>query len=171
MADSAHPLDRLRDLGAGLSRLTERLVPDPWVICMGLTAAALALAIAGAGASPHEALLAWGNGVWSLLTLAMQFTIAMVAAQACVVSRPVYRVLDRLAALPDPEKPMQAVLLAWLFSLVTAYLNWAVCWSRARCSCPSSCDATRARTCACWWRRPISGPAPYGTAACPARRR
>lgn len=127
MADSARALDRLRDLGAGLSSLTERWVPDAWVICMGLTAVALALAILGAGATPHEAVLAWGNGLWSLLTLAMQFTIAMVAAHACVVSRPIYRVLDRLAALPDPEKPLQAVLLAGLFSLVTAYLNWAVC--------------------------------------------
>ncbi len=127
MPDRGRGLDRLRDLGAGLSRVSERWVPDAWVICMGLTAIALALSVLGAGASVHEALLAWGNGVWSLLTLAMQFTIAMVAAHACVVSRPVYGALDRLASLPDPERPLQAVLLAGLFSLATAYLNWAIC--------------------------------------------
>jgi short-chain fatty acids transporter len=91
-------LDFVRDLGAGLSRFTERWVPDSWVICMILTTIA-----------------------------AMQFTIAMVAAHACVSSRPVFHLLDRLASLPDPEKPSQAVLLAALFSLVTAYLNWALC--------------------------------------------
>lgn len=127
MPDRGRGLDRLRELGAGVSRISERWVPDAWVICMALTATALLLSIAGAGAGVEEALLAWGNGVWSLLALAMQFSIAMVAAHACVVSRPVYRALDRLAALPDPERPLQAVLLAGLFSLAAGYLNWAIC--------------------------------------------
>jgi len=120
-------LERLRDLGAALSRSTERWVPDSWVICMILTVIAFALALAGAGVAPQQALLAWGDGVWVLLTLAMQFTLAMVAAHACVSSRPVYRLLDRLASLPDPERPVQAIWLAAGFSLVTAYLNWALC--------------------------------------------
>jgi short-chain fatty acids transporter len=120
-------IDLFRDLGVGLSRLTERWVPDAWVICMILTAIALLLAIFGAGAGVEESLLAWGDGVWVLLTLAMQFTIAMVAAHACVASRPVFRALDRLASLPDPERPVQAIALAAVFSLVTAYLNWALC--------------------------------------------
>ncbi len=120
-------LDVLRDLGSGLSRFTERWVPDSWVICMILTTIAFALAIGGAGVGVEEAVLAWGDGVWVLLTLAMQFTIAMVAAHACVASRPVFRLLDRLASLPNPERPTQAVVLAGAFSLVTAYLNWALC--------------------------------------------
>lgn len=120
-------LDAFRDLGAGLSRFTERWVPDSWVICMILTGVAFGLALFGAGVEPEQSLLAWGDGVWVLLTLAMQFTIAMVAAHACVSSRPVFRLLDRLAALPNPERPTQALLLAAVFSLVTAYLNWALC--------------------------------------------
>jgi short-chain fatty acids transporter len=120
-------LDRFRALGAGLSRFTERWVPDSWVVCMILTTIALALAIFGAGAGVEESILAWGEGVWVLLGLAMQFTIAMVAAHACVASRPVFRLFDRLAAIPDPERPVQAIVLAALFSLVTAYLNWALC--------------------------------------------
>jgi short-chain fatty acids transporter len=120
-------LDSLRWLGAALSAFTERWVPDAWVICMMLTTAALALSIFGAGAGVEESILAWGQGVWNLLELAMQFTIAMVAAHACVASRPVWRLLDRLARVPDPERPLQAVLLTGLFSLVTGYLNWALC--------------------------------------------
>ncbi len=120
-------LDFVRDFGAAFSRVTERWVPDSWVICMMLTTLALALTIFGAGAGVEESVLAWGAGVWSLLTLAMQFTIAMVAAHACVSSRPVFHLLDRLAALPDPQRPVQAVILAGLFSLVTGYLNWALC--------------------------------------------
>ena len=71
-------LDALRALGSGLSRVTERWIPDAWVICMMLTAIALLLAIFGAGAGVEETVLAWGAGVWDLLGLAMQFTLAMV---------------------------------------------------------------------------------------------
>jgi short-chain fatty acids transporter len=120
-------VDAFRELGAALSRFTERWVPDSWVICMILTTIAFALALFGAGVGLEASVLAWGDGVWVLLTLAMQFTIAMVAAHACVSSRPVFRLLDRLAAVPDPERPAQALWLAAGFSLVTAYLNWALC--------------------------------------------
>ncbi|MFQ5514375.1 MAG: TIGR00366 family protein [Myxococcota bacterium] len=133
-------LDHLRDLGAWLTDLTERWVPDAWVICMILTAVALGLTIFGAGAGVEEAVLGWGAGVWNLLTLAMQFTLAMVAARACVSSRPVFRLLDRLAALPDPERPLQAVVLAALFSLVTGYLNWALCLVASALFVPFLCQ-------------------------------
>ncbi len=117
----------MRDAGAGLSRFTERWVPDSWVICMMLTSVALVVAVVGAGATVAEAVEGWGGGMWVLLGLSMQFSIAMVAAYACVSSRPVYRLLDRIASLPNPERPHQAVFLAAVFSMATAYLNWAFC--------------------------------------------
>ncbi len=120
-------LNLLRDFGASLTNFTERWVPDSWVICMMLTAVAIVLCIFGADASVEETVLAWGQGNWRLLTLAMQFTIAMVAAHAVVASRPVYRLFDWLASLPNPDKPVQALLVVGIFSLITGYLNWAVC--------------------------------------------
>ena len=102
-------------------------MPDAWVILMILTTVVIGLTIFVAGTGVEEALLAWGDGVWTLLAIAMQFSIALVAAHACVASRPIYRMLDRLARLPDPGKPAQAVLLAGLFSMISGYLNWAVC--------------------------------------------
>ena len=74
------------NLGEGLSRFTERWIPDSWVVCMMLTVIAMLLAIFGAGAGLNETVLAWGGGMWALLVLAMQFTIAMIAAHACVSS-------------------------------------------------------------------------------------
>ena len=118
-------LDRLREGGAALSRVTERWVPDAWVILMSLTVVALLLAVTGGGATVPEAGRAWGAGVWTLLELAMQFSIIMVAAHACASSPPMYRLLDRLAGLPNPERPVQAVALAAGFSMVAGYLNWA----------------------------------------------
>jgi len=120
-------IQQFRRFGAGLSDVTERWVPDAWVISMMLTAVAILLCIFGAGATVEETVLAWGDGVWSLLGLAMQFTIAMVAAHACAASPPIYRFFNWLASLPNPSKPVQALVLAGMFSLVMGYLNWAVC--------------------------------------------
>ncbi len=120
-------IDRFRNLGAGLSSFTERWIPDSWVICMMLTSVALLLAVFGAGVGVEDAVLAWGGGMWVLLELAMQFTIVMVAAYACVSSRPVFRLFDRLARVPDPDRPLQAVALVAGVSLFTAFLNWAFC--------------------------------------------
>ena len=116
----------LQRLGAGLSRLSERYVPDAWIICLILTLIVFALAWAGPGADPLTSARAWGDGVWMLLTLAMQFTLALVAAHACATAPPVHSALDRLARLPNPARPRQAVLLVGLFSLLTGWLNWAL---------------------------------------------
>ena len=112
-------------LGEALSRFTQRWIPDSWVVCMMLTVMAIVLAIFGAGAGVNETVLAWGGGMWALLELAMQFTIAMIAAHACVSSRPAFRFLDWLATRPDSERPVQAAVLLGAFSIVIAYFNWA----------------------------------------------
>ena len=113
------------NLGEGLSRFTQRWIPDSWVVCMMLTVIAILLAIFGAGAGLNEAVLAWGGGMWALLELAMQFTIAMIAAHACVSSRPAFRFFDWLASRPDVDRPVQAAVLLGAFSIVVAYFNWA----------------------------------------------
>ena len=113
------------NLGEGLSRFTQRWIPDSWVVCMILTVIAVLLAMFGAGAGLNEVVLAWGGGMWTLLELAMQFTIAMIAAHACVSSRPAHRFLDWLASRPNPDNPVQAVVLLGAYSMVIAYFNWA----------------------------------------------
>ncbi len=114
------------DLGERLSTFTQRWIPDSWVVCMILTVLAILLAMVVAGASLNEAVLAWGDGMWALLELAMQFSIAMIAAHACVSSRPVFTLLDRLANLPNKNRPLQAIALVAVYSMTTAYLNWAL---------------------------------------------
>ena len=118
-------IDLVGDLGERLSQFTQRWIPDSWVVCMILTVLAMLLAIIGAGAGLNETVLAWGGGMWTLLELAMQFTIAMIAAHACVSSRPAFRFLDWLASRPDFDRPVQAVVLLGIFSIVVAYFNWA----------------------------------------------
>ncbi len=109
-----------------MTRWTERWVPDSWVIAVMLTLFVALLALTIGGASPSAALMAWGDGLWALLSLTMQFTVMMVVAYACAVSPPLKRALVWIASRPDPDKPRQAIMLMALFSTLTAWLNWAL---------------------------------------------
>jgi short-chain fatty acids transporter len=120
------PASLFSDLGARLSRFTERWIPDSWVVCMMITVAVLLLAVTGGGVSPHEAVIAWGGGMWTLLELSMQLALALVAAHACVSSPPIFRSLEKLSGMSNPDKPVQAVVMMALFSIITAYFNWAL---------------------------------------------
>ena len=111
------------NLGDSLSRFTQRWIPDSWVVCMILTVLAGLLAMFGAEATLNETVLAWGGGMWALLELAMQFTIALIAAHACVSSRPAHRFLDWMAS--RPSSPVGAIVLLGAYSMVIAYFNWA----------------------------------------------
>ncbi|HAN31111.1 MAG TPA: short-chain fatty acid transporter [Myxococcales bacterium] len=134
-------LQRLQKLGAGLTRWTIRWVPDAWIVAILLTLLVWILAVWLGGAAwwvgeqplpvcgatkSCGAFDAWSGGIWRLLKLSAQFALALVAAQACATSRPLYGLMNRLASLPDASRPRQAIVLMALFSALTAYLNWAV---------------------------------------------
>ncbi len=113
-------------LASRLTRWTERWVPDSWVIAVMLTLIVASLALTVGQASPIGAITAWGKGLWSLLSLTMQFTVMMVVAYACAVSPPLKRVFVWLASIPSPQSAHQAVILMAVFSTVTAWVNWAL---------------------------------------------
>jgi short-chain fatty acids transporter len=109
-------LPRLAD---ALGRFTARWVPDAFSIAALLTLLAFALGLTVGGASPAECVLAWGGGVWALLSFAMQIALVIFAGYVLAVAPPVARLLERLARVP--RGPRSAV--AW-----TAFLSMALCW-------------------------------------------
>ncbi len=115
----------LARIGLALTHWTERWVPDSWVIAVMLSLLVACLAMTVGGASPATTLQAWGQGLWTLLSLAMQFTLMMVLAYACAVSPPLRRAFVWMAAWPNPARPRQAIVLMACFSTLTAWLNWA----------------------------------------------
>ncbi len=132
---------RLSRLGTRLTDFTMRWVPDAWVVAVLLSALVWGLAVFAADAPAWTgdvplpgcakdrscgAFDAWSGGIWRLLKLTSQFALALVAAQACATSRPLYGLMGRLAGLANPDRPRQAIVLMALFSASTAYLNWAV---------------------------------------------
>ena len=92
----------LARIGLVLTRWTERWIPDSWVIAVMLSLCVAGLAMTVGGASPATALQAWGQGLWALLSLAMQFTLMMVLAYACAVSPPLKQAFAWMAGRPNP---------------------------------------------------------------------
>lgn len=114
-------LPRLAD---ALARFSARWVPDAFTIAALLTVLALALGLVVGGASPAECALAWGAGVWSLLSFAMQIALVIFAGYVLAVAPPVARSLEALARVP--RGPRSAVAWTALLSMVLCWLNWGV---------------------------------------------
>jgi short-chain fatty acids transporter len=114
-------LPRLAD---ALVRLSARWVPDAFSIAALLTLVALALGLTLGGATPAQCVLAWGGGVWSLLSFGMQIALVIFAGYVLAVAPPVARALDALARVP--RGPRSAVAWTACLSMVLCWLNWGV---------------------------------------------
>lgn len=123
-------------LGRALSRWAGRWVPDPFAIAILLTFLAIGLAWAFGDRGALDLIGLWGGrvdgetvlpseaGVWRLLTFAMQMCLILVTGHALASSRPMERVIARLASLP--QTAAQAVALTALTAMVAALINWGL---------------------------------------------
>ncbi len=114
----------LSGLAAGLARVSARYVPDSFTIAAVLTFLTLALALTFGGASPLQAMKAWGDGVFTLLPLSMQIALVVFTGYIVAVSPLMRRLLDRLADVP--RTPRQAVAFAAFASMALCWLNWGL---------------------------------------------
>jgi len=125
----------LRRLGNTLSRIAERVVPDPFVLVLGLTllvllAGALHLNLAGgeqpAGGVAARLLLGWYHGFWNPdgLVFAVQMCLILITGHTLAVSGPVRRLIEAAARLP--RGPAGAAALVSAVSCVAALLHWGL---------------------------------------------
>jgi short-chain fatty acids transporter len=127
----------------GLARLLRSVIPDPFVIAMGLTFIALAAAalsgVVYGDRALGELVEAWVSGwvppdapagskplggLWSLLTFAMQMCLILVTGYVVASTRPVRWVLDRLARIPGDTRG--AILLIAPVAMGLALINWGL---------------------------------------------
>ena len=66
-----------------------------------------------------------GVGQWVLLEFGMQVCLTMMTGYIVASAPLIRRTLQKLASLPNPDKPAQSIILMSLFSMVTAWLSWA----------------------------------------------
>jgi len=123
---TASSFDFLKNWGDGLTRWSERWIPDALVIVWILSIFTFILALIWGKAGPLDAVVAWGKGFWALLEFSMQMCLIMMTGYILACSPPVKRLLDGLSSIPNPDKPAQAILAMALFSMITAWLNWGL---------------------------------------------
>lgn len=111
-------------LAEALARLSARYVPDAFSIAALLTLLALGLGMTFGGASPAQCVLAWGGGVWALLSFGMQIALVIFAGYVLAVAPPVGRGLELLARVP--RGPRSAVAWTAMLSMLLCWLNWGV---------------------------------------------
>jgi len=123
----------LKDWGDGLTRWTERWIPDAIVIVIVLSAVAYILALiwgfkpeVGLGTRAYKSIQAWGNGFWVLLEFAMQMCLIMMTGYILACSAPVRWLMNGISGWSNPEKPWQAIVTMALFSMILAWLNWGI---------------------------------------------
>lgn len=113
---------------------TERWLPDAFGFVLVGTFVVLALGlltgapVTGAPDDPtattgYGLVDAWGKGFWSLIQFTLQMAMIIIGGYAVAVSRPVARLISRLARVP--RSPRSAVAFTAAVSMVSSYLNWA----------------------------------------------
>ena len=90
--------DFLKDWGDGMTRWTERWIPDALVIVVVLSLVTYIFALiwgfkpgVGLGTRAYESVQAWGKGFWELLAFAMQMCLIMMTGYILACSPPVHR--------------------------------------------------------------------------------
>jgi len=115
----------LARLGAVFSRWAERWVPDPFVLALVLTLVTLLAGFALTG-SLGAVLQGWYGGFASipLLAFALQMCLILVTGQALASSRPIQRIVRRIARWPK-RTPAAAGLVA-VIACSTGLIQWGL---------------------------------------------
>jgi len=120
-------------LGEWLTRIAARIVPDPFVIALGLTfvvgcfgAALLVGAGAAAGDVPQRLFAGWFAGFANtgMLAFALQMCLVLVTGHALALAPPVQRAIGALARLPRTAG--HATLLVAVVACAAAVIHWGL---------------------------------------------
>ncbi|MCF2857521.1 TIGR00366 family protein [Pseudoalteromonas sp. SMS1] len=112
----------LNKLTRPLSRLVEHYLPDPFVFVTLLTLLVMAMAVLFTPSTPIETVQIWGQGLWDLLTFAMQMLLVLIAGFMLANTRLCGKLLNRLAACA--KTPAHAIFLVTIISMLASWLNW-----------------------------------------------
>lgn len=118
-------------LGLKISKRVERIVPDPFVIAIGLTilTAIIALLCGDFGDKNNAVALldSWRDGqsgLWKLLAFSMQMCLVLVTGYALATTNVVKSVIDFLADMP--QNSATAAALVGVVACTTGLLNWGL---------------------------------------------
>jgi short-chain fatty acids transporter len=103
----------------------EQIMPDPFVLSIGLTLVVIVLAACLAGnGSPATILTSWYNGTFNILGFALQMILILATGYAIADAPVVQRGLQALASVANT--PTRAALTVFPIVAVAAWLNWGL---------------------------------------------
>jgi len=121
----SRPRERQRGVVAGLVYVFEQVMPDPFVLSIGLTLLVILLAF---GFAPHASLpvilTSWYGGTFNILGFALQMILILATGYAIAEAPVVQRGLRAMAA--GVRTPARAALLVFPIVAVAAWLNWGL---------------------------------------------
>lgn len=122
------PPNLLERAAARFTAWAERWIPDAFVFALVATFVVAAAAIAtlrgrhGWLGAAGQVVEIWGGGFWELLPFTLQMALVIVTGYVVATTRPVYRLIARLAVVP--RSPRTAIAWVALFAMLSSWLNW-----------------------------------------------
>ena len=112
----------LAALGLRLSDFFEQWFPDAFSLALVAVAIVFVSAV-GVGSSPVDAAQWFGAGFWDLTAFTLQMSLIILTGYAVAVAPPVFKVIERLAAMPRSGKG--AIAFVALFSMLSSLISWS----------------------------------------------
>ncbi len=102
--------------------LVQKWLPDALLFAVILTIITFLAGMGFTGQGPLDMINHWGNGFWSLLAFAMQMALVVVTGYVLADTKPVGKVLDKLAGVP--KTPTTAIWFIGIISFLANFVNW-----------------------------------------------
>ena len=116
-------LQRRRSFTAVTTYLFERIMPDAFVLAIGLTALVAGAAAAFAPRGSFDVIVtSWYSGLFGILGFAFQMILILVTGHVLAHAPPVQRLLRALVSRVTTAN--QGVVLTFLVAAVASWLNW-----------------------------------------------
>lgn len=103
-------------------KMVQKYLPEPFIFAILLTVIAFIIAIPICKQTPIEAIEHWGNGVWSLLSFAMQMALVLVCGSTLAEAPAVKKGISLLASIP--KTPTAAIAIVSVVSAISCWINW-----------------------------------------------
>lgn len=105
-------------------KIMQKYLPSPFTIAWIITLFVAIMALIFTPTTPTKIVEYWGNGLWDLLSFAMQMSLMLVSGYALASSNVVQKGLKRLVRIP--KTPKQTILFVGFASMLLYYLNWGL---------------------------------------------
>ncbi len=112
----------IRKLGEFNTRIMERYLPDAYLFAILLTFLSFALALIFTETGVIGIIDAWWNGIWGILTFAMQMILILVTGHSLALAPAMKKLLSKIATFANT--PSKAVVVVALVGGICSWLQW-----------------------------------------------